>query len=77
MTFVVVPEPVALSIYEDVPVDYHELLSSAEKADGEFAIMLIKNVKREFADFSGLTVTDEAKHRLDSLHRDGKSADAV
>lgn len=77
MTFVVVPESVALSIYEDVPVDYHELLASAEKTDVEFAIMLIKNVKREFADFSGLTVTDEAKHRLDSLHRDGKSADAV
>ena len=77
MTFVVVPESVALSIYEDVPVDYHELLSSAEKTDVEFAIMLIKNVKREFADFSGLTVTDEAKHRLDSLHGDGKSADAV
>ena len=77
MTFVVVPESVALSIYEDVPVDYHELLSSAEKTDVEFAIMLIKNVKREFADFSGLTVTDEAKHRLDSLHRDGKSADVV
>lgn len=77
MTFVVVPESVALSIYEDVPVDYHELLSSAEKTDVEFAIMLIKNVKREFADFSGLTVTDEAKHRLDSLHGGGKSADAV
>lgn len=77
MTFVVVPESVALSIYEDVPVDYHELLSSAEKTDVEFAIMLIKNVKREFADFSGLTVADEAKHRLDSLHGGGKSADAV
>lgn len=77
MTFIVVPEAVALRIYEDRPVDYHELLSCAEETDREFAVMLIRNEKKEFADFSGLTVTDAAKQRLSVLQRDNEHADAV
>lgn len=77
MTFVVVPESVALRIYEDVPVDYHELLSCVEETDREFAVMLIRNAKREFADFGSLTVTDAARRRLQALHRDNEPADAV
>lgn len=77
MTFIVVPEAVALRIYEDRPVDYHELLSCAEETDREFAVMLIRNEKKEFADFSGLTVTDAAKQRFSVLHRDNEHADAV
>ncbi len=53
MTFIVVPEAVALRIYEDRPVDYHELLSCAEETDREFAVMLIRNEKKEFANFLG------------------------
>lgn len=77
MTFIVVPEAVALRIYEDRPVDYYELLSCAEETDREFAVMLIRNEKKEFADFSGLTVTDAAKQRLSVLQRDNEHADAV
>lgn len=77
MTFVVVPEPVALRIYENVPVDYHELLSCVEEADREFAVMLIRNAKREFVDFGDLMVTDAARRRLQALHRDNEPADAV
>lgn len=77
MTFVVVPEKVALHIYEDVPVDYHELLSCVEETDREFAVMLIRNANREFADFGGLTVTDAASRRLQALQRDKEPADAV
>ena len=77
MTFIVVPEAVALRIYEDRPVDYHELLSCAEETDREFAVMLIRNEKKEFAGFSGLTVTDAAKQRLSVLQRDNEHADAV
>lgn len=39
--------------------------------------MLIRNEKKEFADFSGLTVTDAAKQRLSVLQRDNEHADAV
>ena len=77
LTFVIVPQMVALRIYEDEPVDYHELLSCAEDADREFAVMLIRNTKREFADFSGLTVTDAARRRLQAVLRDTEPADAV
>ena len=77
MTFVVVPESAALRIYEDEPVDYHELLSCVEDADREFAVMLIRNVKKEFAGFSNLTVSDAAERRLKELHREKKPADAV
>lgn len=61
LTFVVVPQAVAQRICDDDPVDYHELLFSAEAADKEFAGMLIRNAKKEFADFSGLIVSDAAR----------------
>lgn len=64
LTFVVVPQAVAQRICDDEPVDYHELLFSAEAADKEFAVMLIRNAKKEFADFSGLTVSDAARRVL-------------
>lgn len=77
LTFVVVPETVALRIYEDVPVDYHELLSCVEETDREFAVMLIRNVKREFADFGDLIITDSAERCLQALRRNNEPADAV
>ena len=77
LTFVVVPATVALRIYECVPVDYHELVSCVEETDREFAVMLIRNVKREFADFGDLIITDSAERCLQALRRNNEPADAV
>jgi len=80
MTFVVVPPDAARQICDDDPVDYHELLSSAEAVNREFAVMLIRNAKREFADFAGLTVTEAARNKLQTMGKlmaDDTPADAV
>lgn len=77
MTFVVVPALAAHRIYEMAPVDYHELLSCAESVDMEFAVTLIKNSKREFRDFAGLSVTDDARRRIREMIEEGPHADAV
>ena len=80
MTFVVVPPDAARQICDDDPVDYHELLSSAEAVNREFAVMLIRNAKREFADFAGLTVTEAARNKLQTMVKlmaDDTPADAV
>ena len=48
--------------------------------DREFAVMLIRNAKREFADFAGLTVTEAARNKLQTMGKlmaDDTPADAV
>lgn len=80
ITFVVVPQTVAKQIYDDEPMDYHELLACAEQADRDFAVMLIRMVNKKFADFAGLMVTEHAEQRLKALDETVEpdiSADAV
>ena len=79
LTFVVVPQAVAMQIYDDEPMDYHELLACAEQADKDFAVMLIRAVSNKFVDFAGLTVTESASRRLKALDEAASDvpADAV
>ena len=80
ITFVAVPQTVAKQIYDDEPMDYHELLACAEQADRDFAVMLIRMVNKKFADFAGLMVTEHAEQRLKALDETVEpdiSADAV
>ena len=80
ITFVVVPQTVAKQIYDDEPMDYHELLACAEQADRDFAVMLIRMANKKFADFAGLMVTEHAEQRLKALDETVEpdiSADAV
>ena len=54
--------------------------SATEAVDREFAVMLIRNAKREFADFAGLTVTEAARNKLQTMGKlmaDDTPADAV
>lgn len=63
-TFFIIPPEVALRIYEDVPVDYHELIACVESVDRKLALELIRGTNEEFEDFRDLYITEEVRNRL-------------